>query len=108
MYINIQHLNGSFEQAVESDARDFRRRDPSAQIVDDVQLEILEKGCPAKTQRFIYRDKGKPYVDQVTKIGINGLLLNVILSSNSTAEIARYEKDYKFLLKHIGLVMHSQ
>lgn len=108
MYINIQHLDGSFEQAVESDTRDFRRRDSSAQIVDEAQLEILEKGCPAKTQRFIYKDKGKQYVDQVTKIGINGLLLNVVLSSNSTAEIVRNEKDYKFLLKHIGLVMRSQ
>ena len=108
MYINVQRLDSSFEQTVKNDDRDFRQSDPSAQILDGPQLEILEKGCPAKTQRFVYRWKQKTYVDQVTKIGINGLLLNVVLSSDSEAEITRYEKDYEFLLKHLALVMHAQ
>jgi hypothetical protein len=60
------------------------------------------------TQRFIYQLKQKTYVDQVTKISISGLLLNVVLSSESKAEIARYEKDYEFLLMHLGLVMNAQ
>ncbi len=108
MYINVQRLDGSFEQAAKNDERDFLQSDPSAQIMAEPQLEILEKGCPAKTQRFVYRRKQKTYVDRVTKIGIDGLLLNVVLSSDSEAEIARYGKDYGFLLKHLGLVMHSQ
>jgi hypothetical protein len=108
MYVRVQELGSSFEQAVKNDERDFRQSNPSVQILDDPQLEILEKGCPTKTQRFVYRSKQKTYVDQVTKIGINGLLLNVVLSSDSEAEIARYEKDYEFLLRHLGLVMHAQ
>ncbi len=108
MYINVQRLDSSFEQTVKNDERDFRQSDPSAQILDEPQLEVLEKGCPTKTQRFVYRLKQKTYVDQVTKIGINGLLLNVVLSSDSEAEIARYQKDYEFVLKHLGLVMRAQ
>jgi len=108
MYIHVQDLDGSFEQAVKRDQRDFLRNDHSAQILDDPPLEVLEKGCPVKTQRFLYRSNQKNYIDQVTKIGINGLLLNVVLSSERSAEIARYENDYEFLLKHIGLVMHTR
>ena len=44
------------------------------------------------------------YVDLATKISIRGLLLNVVLSSDSAEEISRYKKDYEFLLKHLALV----
>jgi hypothetical protein len=108
MYIRVQSLDGSFEQSVKNDERDILQSDPSAQILNEPPLEILEKGCPVKTQRFIYQGKQETYIDQVTKISISGLLLNVVLSSESKTEIARYEKDYEFLLKHLGLVMHTQ
>jgi hypothetical protein len=108
MYIRVQSLDGSFERSVKNDEGDILQSDPSAQILDEPPLEILEKGCPVWTQRFIYQLKQKTYVDQVTKISISGLLLNVVLSSESKAEIARYEKDYEFLLMHLGLVMNAQ
>jgi hypothetical protein len=105
IYINVQVLDGTFEQAVANDERDFRRDDPSVQIQSEPQPEILERGCAVKTQRFIYEHKQKTSVDQVTKIAIDGLLLNVVLSSDSETEIARYQKDYEQLLMHLGLVM---
>ena len=108
MYINVQRLDSSFEQALKNDERDFRQRDPSVQIVNEPQPEILEVGCPVKTQRFVYQREQKTYVDQVTKIGIGDLLLNVVLSSDSKAEIARYQRDYEFLLKHLALVASAQ
>ncbi len=108
MYINVQRLDSTFEQAVKNDERDFRQSNPSVQILNEPQPEILEAGCPVKTQRFVYQREQKTYVDQVTKIGIGDLLLNVVLSSDSKAEIARYQKDYEFLLMHLGLVMHAQ
>jgi hypothetical protein len=41
----------------------------------------------------------------VTKIAINGLLLNIVLSSDDEAEIARYRQDYASLLNHLALVI---
>jgi hypothetical protein len=108
MYVNVQRLDGSLDQAAENDVRDFRRSDPSAKILDEPQPEILEKGCAVKSQRFIYADGQKTYVDQVTKIAVNGLLLNVVLTSDSETEVKRYQDDYDFLLKHVGLVMSAQ
>jgi hypothetical protein len=108
MYINVQGLDGTFEQTIENDERDFRHSDPSVQILDEPSPEILESGCEVKTQRFIYKSGQKMYVDQVTKIAINRLLLNVVLSSDSEAEIERYQKDYAFLLKHLALVAATQ
>jgi hypothetical protein len=104
MYINVQRLDSSFEQAVKNDERDFRQSDPSAQILDEPAPAVLEAGCPVNTQRFVYQHEQKTYIDQVTKIGIDGLLLNVVLSSDSEAEITRYQKDYMFLLQHLALV----
>lgn len=108
MYINVQRLDSSFEQAVKNDDRDFRQSDPSAQVVNEPPKEILESGCAVKTQRFVYQHERKTYIDQVTKIGIGGLLLNVVLSSDSQAEIARYQKDYEFLLEHLALVASAK
>jgi hypothetical protein len=104
MYVNVQQLDSSFEQAVKNDENDFRQRHSSMQILDEPQPEILEAGCAAETQRFIYQNARETSVEEVTKIGIGGQLINVVLSSDSEAEIARYRKDYKFLLEHLGLV----
>ena len=64
----------------------------------------MEQGCQAVTQVFVCNRKQKPYVDLVTKIAIGGRLVNVVLSSDSAAEIERYRKDYDYLLKHLALV----
>lgn len=108
MYINVQGLDSSFEQAAKDDEREFRHSNPSAQVVNEPPEEILESGCAVKTQRFVYQREQKTYIDQVTKIGIGNLLLNVVLSSDSEAEVARYQKDYEFLLKHLALVASAR
>jgi len=53
---------------------------------------------------FLCDRKQKPYVDLATKISIGGLLVNVVLSADATAEIEKYRKDYEFLLKHLTIV----
>ncbi len=108
IYVNVQRLSSSFDQAVSNDAREFRMSDPSVQITDEPTPEILESDCPAKTQRFVYQQNHKTYVDEVTKIGINGLLLNVVLSSEGGPEIERYQMEYQFVLKHLALVAPAE
>src|SRR5208282_5107196 len=65
MYINVQRLDSSFEQAVKNDEQDFRRSDPSAQILDEPAPAVLEAGCPVNTRRFVYQHEQKTYIDQV-------------------------------------------
>jgi hypothetical protein len=43
-------------------------------------------------------------VELVTKISIGGLLLDVVISGETKAEIEVYRKDYQFLLDHLTLV----
>jgi hypothetical protein len=103
IYINLQKLEGSFEQDVLNDENDFKKSDPEAKIEDEPRPEILEAGCKVKAQRFTYKNRKKTYVDQVTKIGIGGLLLNIVLSSDSGEEIEHFMKDYDEVLKHLAL-----
>ncbi len=111
MYINVQRLDSSLDQAVKNDERDYLQSDPSAQIVNEPPKEILESGCAVKTQRYSGLSTHiaeTTYVVEVTKIGIGGLLLNVVLSSDGQAEITRYQKDYDLLLEHLALVATAQ
>jgi len=105
MYIRVQALDGSLEEAVRRDEDDFRKDSPEVKILDEPSPEILEKGCLVKTQRFYYQDGKTPVVDRATKIAIGKLLLNVVISSDSDAEIERYKEDYEYLLRNIGWVM---
>jgi hypothetical protein len=103
MYVRIERLDTSFKSAVERDARTFNEGCQPSRIEDVGQLEIMEKGCERKTQMFFCGRKEGPQVDLDTKIAIGGLLLNVVLSSDSAEEISRYKKDYEFLLTHLAL-----
>jgi hypothetical protein len=103
MYVRIERLDPPFQSAVERDARTFNEKCQPSRIEDVAQLEIMEKGCERKTQMFFCGRKQGPLVDMDTKIAIGGLLLNVVLSSDSVEEISRYKKDYEFLLKHLAL-----
>lgn len=104
MYVNIEQLNRPFQSAVQKDAQSFTESCQPSRIGETTQPDILELGCPRKTQMFFCERKQNGYVDLDTKISIHGLLLNVVLSSDSEAEISRYRKDYESLLKHLGLV----
>ena len=103
MYVRIERLDSPFQSAVEKDARTFSENCQPSRIEDVGQLEIMEKGCERKTQMFVCGRKQGPQVDLDTKIAIGGLLLNVVLSSDSAEEISRYKKDYEFLLEHLAL-----
>jgi hypothetical protein len=86
--------------------RDFEGACKESRIKDLPPQAILEEGCERKTQMF-YCDRSKgPWVDLVTKISISGLIVNVVLSADNEAEIARNKASYEFLLKHIGLAFH--
>jgi hypothetical protein len=104
MYVNIERLDGPFQSAVQRDAHTFSESCQPSRIEDVVQPNILEQGCERKAQMFYCERKKGAYVDLNTKISVGGLLLNVVLSSDSTEEISRYKKDYEFLLKHLALV----
>lgn len=106
MYVRIEQLDGPFQDAVQRDERSFAKSCQPLKIEEPAQPEILERGCEKKTQMFFCGRKQKSYVDLDTKIAIGGLLLNVVLSADSAEEIARYKKDYEFLLKNIALVAH--
>jgi hypothetical protein len=103
IYINIQRLDGPFQSAVENDESTFKESCKQSRIEDVDQLEILEQGCQRKTQIFRCEKPQGGWVDLATKISIDGLLLNVVLSADNMQEIARYRKDYEHLLKHLAL-----
>jgi hypothetical protein len=104
IYINIQMLDGPFQSAVENDERSFKESCKQSRIEDMEQFEILEQGCQRKTQIFRCEKPQGGWVDLATKISIDGLLLNVVLSADNMEEIARYRKDYEHLLMHLALV----
>jgi hypothetical protein len=63
MYIRVQALDGSFEEAVRRDENDFRKDSPEVKIVGELQPEILEKGCLVKTQGFsTSRERHLPWI----------------------------------------------
>ncbi len=103
MYVRIEGLDDSLQNAVERDTRTFSKGCLTSKIEDVAQIEIMEKGCERKTQLFFCGRKQGPLVDMDTKIAIGDILLNVVLSSDSVEEISRYKKDYEFLLKHLAL-----
>jgi hypothetical protein len=104
MYVRIEQLDGPLQNAVQKDVNTFSERCNPSSIEEPEQPEILEQGCEKKTQMFTCVRKQGTQVDLDTKISIHGLLLNVVLSSDNSQEIARYKKDYEYLLKHLGLV----
>ncbi len=104
IYINVQGLEVPFEDAVRKDEINFRKDNPEVRIVNEPQPEILEKGCAVKTQRFFYQKGKAPTVDRVTKIAVGKLLLNVVISSDSDAEIEPFKHDYEYLLKNLAVV----
>jgi len=106
MYVRIEELDGPLHLAVENDERSFKSGCPGARIEDASQFEILEQGCQRKTQIFHCEKQKGGWIDLATKVSIQGLLLNVVLSADNEEEIARYRKDYEELLKHLGLVAH--
>ncbi len=104
MYVRIEQLEGPFQSAVQKDEHTFSQSCHPSSIEEPAQSEILEQGCEKKTQMFTCVRKQGTQVDLDTKISIHRLLLNVVLSSDNSEEIARYKKDYEYLLKHLGLV----
>ena len=67
-------------------------------------LPILEKSCGHITQEFNCPRSHDPYTEMVTKIAVGGLLLNVVLSSDSDEAIRKNSADYAFVLEHTALV----
>jgi len=104
MYVNVQRLDGSLDLAVHRDSQSFREGCAAAEIQDLDKPKLLEQGCECKAQMFTCPRKQNPYVDLVTKISIEGLLLNVVLSADNTSEISRYRRDYDFVLAHLTVV----
>ena len=104
MYVNIERLDDSLQNAIQRDEQVFKKGCPASRIEETSQPEILEQGCEKKTQIFYCERKQGAYVDLVTKISINGLVINVVLTADNAAEITRYRQDYEQLLRHLALV----
>jgi hypothetical protein len=104
IYINVERLEVPFHRAVQNDKESFQGHCHSSRVQDVSKPELLEQGCEATTQMFFCDREQKPYVDLTTKISIGGLLVNVVLSADDTAEIEKYRKDYESLLKHLTIV----
>lgn len=104
MYINVQELNWPLQEAVSKDRNDFESICHPLVVKEFSKPALLEEGCEAKMQMFSCHKQKASYVDLATKIAIDGLLLNVVLSADNAAEISRYRKDYDYVLKHLTLV----
>jgi len=103
MYINVEPLDDSLRRAVQRDTQSFGKDCQRVEVRDLQAAELLESACPRVTQMFSCVRPRNPYVDLVTKIAIHGALLNVVLSADNAAEIARHRADYDFLLKHMTM-----
>jgi hypothetical protein len=104
MYINVQSLPYSLSRAVQEDTQSAEKSCDKLRVRNLAPADLLEEGCDRVTQEFSCQRKTGSYVDLVTKIGIRGLLLNVVLSADSALEISKYKDDYKYLLSHLTLV----
>jgi len=104
MYVNVEKLEGPLDGAVQKDKQSFQKNCDATVVKDLAKPALLEQGCESRTQLFACQRKQNPYVDLVTKISIDGLLLNVVLSADSPDEISSYRKDYDFVLGHLTVV----
>jgi hypothetical protein len=104
MYVNVEALDKSLENSVQKDMQSFQKDCHPSEIKDLAKPGLLEEGCESKTQMFSCQRKQNPYVDLVTKISIENLLLNVVLSADDEGEISRYRKDYGSVLMHLAVV----
>jgi hypothetical protein len=104
MYVNVEKREGSLERAVQKDRQSFQKNCDATEVRDLAKPGLLEQGCECRTQLFSCQRKQNPYVDLVTKISIDGLLLNVVLSADSASELSSYRKDYDFVLRHLTVV----
>jgi len=104
MYVNVEALDKSLENAIRKDTQSFQKNCHPSEIKDLAKPRLLEEGCESKTQMFSCRREQNPYVDLVTKISIDNLLLNVVLSADDAGEISRYRKDYDSVLMHLTVV----
>ena len=104
MYVNVEKLEGPLEGAVHRDRQSFQKNCDATEVKDLAKPALLEQGCDSRTQLFSCQRKQNPYVDLVTKISIDGLLLNVVLSADSADEISDYRRDYDFVLGHLTVV----
>jgi len=104
MYVNVEKLDESLEHAVLKDRQSFQKNCDATEVKDLEKPRLLEQGCESKTQWFFCRRKVNPYVDLVTKISIDNLLLNVVLSADNESQVSTFRKDYDFVLLHLTLV----
>jgi hypothetical protein len=104
MYVNVERLEVPFRNAVQNDAKSFQSNCQRSTVQEEKKPELLERGCEAITQLFSCNRNLNRFVELVTKISIGGLLLNVVISGETKAEIEVYRKDYQFLLDHLTLV----
>jgi hypothetical protein len=104
MYINVEVMEVSFEQAVQNDIAAFKKGCVNTDIKDQKRTSLLESGCENRTQMFTCNRERNSYVDLVTKIDFNRSLLNIVLSADTTADISRYRKDYDFVLQHLTMI----
>jgi len=104
MYVNVEKLEGPLDGAVQRDKQAFQKNCGATEVKDLARPALLERGCESRTQLFSCQRKQNPYVDLVTKISIDGLLLNVVLSADSATEISGYRRDYDFVLAHLTVV----
>jgi hypothetical protein len=102
IYVSVELLTVTFDEAVQNDAKGFRQgcEKPS---VDKIRTpDLLEKGCKAATHVFTCAKKKGSHIDLDTKIAIRGILVKVVLSAETQSEIETYRSDYNYLLQHLA------
>jgi len=104
IYIIVEALKVSFEQSIEADIALYKKNCKELNIQYLQSESLLEQGCENRTQIFTCNEQQNSYVDLVTNINFNGLLLHVVLSADTSDEITRYRNDYDFLLKHLTVI----
>jgi hypothetical protein len=107
MYIHVETLETKLDQAVASDEVSFKARCSSADIKTLPPADLLEHGCARVTQTFECRASPR-YVDLATKLAIQGLLMDVVLSADSQADIDKHRKEYDELLRHLTVLIQPR
>jgi hypothetical protein len=102
MYVSVEPLTVTFDEAVRNDVKEFRQSCEKLSVDKIRTPDLLEKGCKVATHVFTCAKKKGSHIDLDTKIAIRGILLNVVLSAETQSEIETYRSDYNYLLQHLA------
>jgi hypothetical protein len=104
MYVRPEPLADSLSDATKRDEQHFQKSCSPVEIKRSSTPPLLDEECDHVTQIYSCAQLHGSYVEKVTKIAINGVLLNVVISADSLDQISRYNAAYEYVLQHVTIV----